>query len=103
MKKLKLLMLLFAVAVVAAPAALAADDAAGAGDMSHWIGVSKAFGIAIVVVGGAMAQSLAASRAVEGISRNPSAGGNIQTAMIIGLALIESLVLFAWVLIAFLI
>ena len=105
MKKAAFLILLFAVAMLAAPAALASDAAAPveAGGSPHWVGFAKAFGIAIAVFGGAIGQSIAASRAVEGISRNPSAGGNIQTAMIIGLALIESLVLFAWVLIAFLI
>ena len=40
--------------------------------------------------------------ALEGIARNPQAAGKVQTPMIIGLAMIESLVLFSFV-IAFLI
>jgi F0F1-type ATP synthase membrane subunit c/vacuolar-type H+-ATPase subunit K len=46
-------------------------------------------------------QGRAAAAALEGISRNPGAAPRIQTPMILGLALIESLVLFAF-LIAFL-
>jgi F-type H+-transporting ATPase subunit c len=105
MKKASLLMVaVLAVAALASPVmAEEAVAAAGGGDGSHWVGLARAFAIAIAVFGGVIGQSLAASRAVEGISRNPSAGGNIQTAMIIGLALIESLVLLAWLLIAFMI
>ena len=36
-----------------------------------------------------------AGSALEGIARQPEAAGKIQTAMIIGLALIESLVIYA--------
>jgi F-type H+-transporting ATPase subunit c len=50
--------------------------------------------IAIAVLGGALGQGRAAAAALEGISRNPSAANRIQTPMILGLALIESLVLF---------
>ena len=38
---------------------------------------------------------LGIAAACDGIARNPSAGGAIRTAMIIGLALIESLVIYA--------
>ena len=40
-------------------------------------------------------QGLVGSRAAEGAARNPGAAGTVQTLMIIALALIESLVLFA--------
>jgi F-type H+-transporting ATPase subunit c len=43
-----------------------------------------------------MGQGRAAAAALEGISRNPGAAPRIQTPMILGLALIESLVLFAF-------
>ena len=47
--------------------------------------------------GGANAFNVqAAAAALEGISRNPGAAPRIQTPMILGLALIESLVLFAF-------
>src|ERR1043165_8432458 len=48
------------------------------------------------VLGGGLGQGRAAAAALEGISRNPGAAPRIQTPMILGLALIESLVLFAF-------
>ncbi|MGC8861480.1 MAG: ATP synthase F0 subunit C [Armatimonadota bacterium] len=53
------------------------------------------FGLPIAVIAGAAAQGKAASAALEGIARQPEAAGKIQIAMIIGLALIESLVIYA--------
>jgi F-type H+-transporting ATPase subunit c len=53
------------------------------------------FGVPVAVIGGGLAQGKAASAALEGIARQPEAAGKIQTAMIIGLALIESLVIYA--------
>ncbi len=52
------------------------------------------FAIALAAFGGTASQSKAASVALEGISRNPSAADKIQTPMILGLALMESLVIF---------
>ena len=54
-------------------------------------------GIAIGVgsLGGALAQGRVAAAALEGIARNPGADAKIRTPMILGLALIESLVLYA--------
>jgi F-type H+-transporting ATPase subunit c len=57
--------------------------------------IAAVFGFAIAVAGGAIGQSRIAAAAVEGAARNPGAAGRIQTMMILGLALIESLVLFA--------
>jgi F-type H+-transporting ATPase subunit c len=59
------------------------------------------FPLGIAAFGGALGQGRAIASACEGIARQPEAGGAIQTAMIIGLALIESLVIYALV-IAFL-
>ncbi len=53
------------------------------------------FALGIAVFGGTQAQSKAASVALEGIARNPAAADKIQTPMILGLALMESLVIFA--------
>ena len=57
--------------------------------------IAIGFGVPVAVVSGAIAQGKAASAALEGIARQPEAAGKIQTAMIIGLALIESLVIYA--------
>ena len=57
--------------------------------------IAIGFGVPIAAIGGALGQGKAASAALEGIARQPEAAGKIQTAMIIGLALIESLVIYA--------
>src|SRR2546423_13420820 len=60
-----------------------------------WNLISAAFLLGIAAAAGAIGQSRGLAAACEGIARNPSAGGAIRTAMIIGLALIESLVIYA--------
>jgi len=57
------------------------------------IGGGIGFGLAAGLAG--IGQGLVGSRAAEGAARNPGAAGTVQTLMIIALALIESLVLFA--------
>ena len=57
--------------------------------------IAAGVGFAIAVVGGALGQSRIGAAACEGAARNPGAAPKIQTMMILGLALIESLVLFA--------
>lgn len=56
--------------------------------------LGAALAIGIAAFGGALGQGKTASAALEGIARNPQA--NLLTPMILGLALIESLVLFAF-------
>ena len=59
------------------------------------LGLGLAIGLPIAAFGGALGQGRAAAAALEGIARQPEAAGRIQTAMIIALALIESLVIYA--------
>jgi len=66
-------------------------------DVYLWEAAAAGFAIAIAVLGGTLAQGRATATALEGISRNPGAAAKIQTPLILGLALIESLVLFALV------
>lgn len=62
---------------------------------------SYAIGAAIIMAAasglGTLAQSRAAAAALEGIARNPQAQEKVQTPLILSLALMESLVLFAFV------
>ncbi len=83
--------------------AFADGTAAQAGDTSvkAWLAIASGIGIAIAAFGGALGQGRSISSALDGIARNPGASGKIVTPMIIGLALIESLVIYAFV-IAFL-
>ena len=70
-----------------------AGAAATGGSAMAALGAGLAVGLA--VLGGGLGQGRTAAAALEGISRNPGAASRIQTPMILGLALIESLVLFA--------
>jgi len=65
-------------------------------DVQAAAAIGAALPIALAALGGALGQGKAAAAALEGISRNPGAAPRIQTPMILGLALIESLVLFAF-------
>lgn len=50
--------------------------------------------LTIAAFGGALAQGNATGKAAEGIARQPEASGKIQVLLILGLAFIESLVLY---------
>jgi F-type H+-transporting ATPase subunit c len=89
-------MLLFAaVAVVMAAVPVFAQAPAATAPVSGLRYIGAGIGFAIAVFGGALGQSRIGASACEGAARNPGAAGKIQTMMILGLALIESLVLFA--------
>ena len=83
--------LIAATSVFAQPQTAEAAAASASGVKAIAAGV----GFAIAVVGGALGQSRIGAAACEGAARNPGAAGKIQVMMILGLALIESLVLFA--------
>ena len=55
------------------------------------------FGIAIAAFGCGIGQALGLKSAVEGVARNPEASGKITVTLLIGLALIESLCIYALV------
>ncbi len=86
------ILMMAAPALAQATQAVAADNEAS---VSKYAKIAAGFGFAIAAGLGALGQSRIASSAVEGAARNPGAAGRIQTMMILGLALIESLVLFA--------
>lgn len=65
-------------------------------DVQSTAALGAGLAIGLAALGGSLGQGRAAGSALEGISRNPGARGQIQTPMLIGLALIESLVLFAF-------
>ena len=58
------------------------------------LAISIGFPLAIAAAFGALGQSKAIAAAVEGMARQPEAAGGIRTALIIGLALIETLVIY---------
>jgi F-type H+-transporting ATPase subunit c len=95
----KATVLLSGIAVFALPMVAMAQDhgAEGGGSASGLIALAAGLAIGLAALGGALGQGRAAQGALEGIARNPSASGKIFTPMIIGLALIESLVIYALV------
>jgi F-type H+-transporting ATPase subunit c len=66
-------------------------------DVAKWGLCAAGFGMALAAFGGALGQGRAATAALEGIARNPSASDKLFTPMILGLALIESLVIYSLV------
>jgi F-type H+-transporting ATPase subunit c len=81
--------------------ALAADGAAQAQAAGLWsffgIAIACGFGIGLAALGTGIGMGNAINGALQGTARNPEAGGKIMTTMIIGLALIESLCIYALV------
>lgn len=76
--------------------------AQGAADNESTVKAYNEIGVGLGVLGFGLAaglagigQGLVGSKGAEGAARNPGAAGTVQTLMIIALALIESLVLFA--------
>ena len=86
---------LFSAMTVFAQASGGAGVADNASSVNKYRALAAGIGFAIAVFGGAVGQSRIGAAACEGAARNPGAAGRIQTMMILGLALIESLVLFA--------
>jgi F-type H+-transporting ATPase subunit c len=96
----KILMVLFVMvmfSVLAVPAF--AQTGAGGGSTTNWIAITSGFAIALAAGLAAQAQGRTASAACEALGRNPAARAGIQVALILGLAFIESLVLFTLVII----
>lgn len=81
-----------ALAMAETAAAATGGNPAGTG-----LALAAGLGIGIAAFGGALGQGKAAAAALEGIARNPGAASKIQTPMIIALALVESLVIYAFV------
>jgi F-type H+-transporting ATPase subunit c len=88
--------LLVVVSMMFSGVAFAAEGAA-AGVANPYAGLAAAFAIGVAALGGALGQGRAVTAALEGIARNPAAQGKIFIPMILGLALIESLVIYALV------
>lgn len=101
MFKKKLALASAAATTLVSSTAFAQEAGSNQFDVQSMAAIGAGVAIGLAVLGGATGQGRAAAAALEGISRNPGAASRIQTPMILGLALIESLVLFAFV-IAFL-
>ena len=98
-----LLVTLLTWSVVSLPGmAFAAEAGAGGGWVGPFAVLAAGLGMALASGLCGLAQGRAAASAVDAIARQPGAAGRIQTVMIIGLALIESLALYVFVIAAIL-
>jgi F-type H+-transporting ATPase subunit c len=92
-----------AVAVAAsAPAFAQEHGAAAAGGQTGLIAIGAGIAIAGAAFGAALGQGRAVGAAMESIGRNPNSADRIQTPMIIGIAFIEALAIYALVIAFFL-
>lgn len=66
---------------------------------TNWVAIASGFGMAIAAGMAALGQGRVGAAACEGMARNPGARPGIQLALILGLAFIESLVLFTLVIV----
>lgn len=90
------LMMLLVVGTAMAQAPGAAGEANAGGGSSWFFPALPSFAVAIAAFGGALGDGKAIAAACEGTARNPGAGGRIFTMLLLGLALIETLVLFTF-------
>ena len=86
------LMMLLVVGTAMAQAGGTAPAAGGGLDLKKL----EPLAVGIAALGGALGDGRAIAGACEGTARNPGAGGRIFTMLLLGLALIETLVLFTF-------
>ena len=94
MKKLGLVsVFMFVLLLAAAGSAFAEDGSESSG--RGLIGLGAGLGMGIAAAGAGVGQGLAVAGALESIGRNPNSADRVFQPMIIGLALIESLAIYA--------
>jgi F-type H+-transporting ATPase subunit c len=95
----KLMIVVFSVLAISMMTMPAYAQAGAAGPATNWVAIASGFGMAIAAGLAALGQGRVGAAACEGMARNPGARPGIQLALILGLAFIESLVLFTLVII----
>ena len=96
MRKMVLRLVSFLAPMLVATTAFAQDAGANEFDAKAYGLLAAGVGLGLAAFGGALGQGRAAAAALTGIARNPNASGKLFTPMILGLALIESLVLYSF-------
>ena len=81
---------------------VAAAQQGGGNASDGYIALAAGLGIGIAAVGAGLGQGRAVAAAMESIGRNPNAADRIQTPMIIGIAFMEALAIYALVIAFFL-
>ncbi|MGA7218240.1 MAG: ATP synthase F0 subunit C [Candidatus Sulfotelmatobacter sp.] len=98
MNKLSKLFMALSILAFAVPAFAQGEAAAATGGV-NWVAIAAGFSMAFASGICALAQGKATASAAESLARNPAARPGIQLALILGLALIESLALYTLVII----
>ena len=98
MKKLQYLFMSLAAMLLATPA-FAADAVNGGSPAGQWVPLAAALGMALAAGLCGLGQGKATASATEALARNPGARPGIFIFLILGLAFIESLALFTFVII----
>jgi F-type H+-transporting ATPase subunit c len=86
---------MFSALPVLAQVGAGAETGANENSVKMYKAIAAGIGFGIAAGLGALGQGKVAAAGAEGAARNPGAAATIQRLMILGLALIESLVLFA--------
>jgi F-type H+-transporting ATPase subunit c len=94
MRKVGLVLGIVLVGMVVVVPAFAQGTEAVAHSGVNWVAIASGFGMAIAAGLAALGQGKIGAAACEGMARNPAARASIQVALLIGLAFVESLVLF---------
>ncbi|MFZ3137743.1 MAG: ATP synthase F0 subunit C [Thermodesulfovibrionales bacterium] len=108
-KTLGLILLTLTLMWILAPLCFAEEAAAATGGKSSNIlyyalaALGSGLGIGLAALGTGIGQGIGLGGACEGVARNPGASGKITTTLIIGLAMIESLAIYALVVVLILI
>ena len=102
MKKVVTILMLSGLVLIFSCAIVLAAEEAGAkaplgSSVKQMLALGGGIAIGVAGLGGALGQGLTPHAALSGIARNPGASGKIFAPMIIGFALIESLVIYALV------
>ena len=95
----KLTIGLFSVSAITMMTMPAYAQGGAAAPATNWVAIASGFGMALAAGLAALGQDKVGAAACEGMARNPGARPGIQLALILGLAFIESLVLFTLVII----
>ena len=95
----KKMMFLLALLAIATPMFAQGTGGGAAATSNWWVSIGAGIGMGIASGLCALGQGKAIAGACEGMARNPGVAGAIRAAMILGLAFVESLALFTFVII----
>ena len=99
MKRFSVFSFIVLVGLLVASPVFAQEAAAGGGGGHQWVVITAGFAMAFASGVCGFSQSKAIAAACEGFARNPGAAPAIRFALLLGLAFIESLALFTFLII----